>query len=67
MHYQLHIMDGSTSADRVEGVSPVCRQWYEVIRPLFKRGRLWREGEKIELEQGTAGPFVALGDLRALR
>lgn len=61
----------STSTDDVtsdvtEAAQP-DREKYEVVSPLFKRGRLWKKGSHIELDADTASRFIETGDIKEIK
>jgi hypothetical protein len=54
------------TAEAAEALQPP-REKYEVVNPLFKRGRLWKKGTRIDLDADTASRFLETGDIKEIK
>jgi hypothetical protein len=62
-HHQLVISDRGTSADRMQRTVTRPKAWFRVVRPMFKRGRAWQPGERIQLDPDTGERAADRGDV----
>lgn len=65
MHHELVIHDGAVAQEQIgQTVALPAPQTYEVVRPIFKRGREWRPGDVLDLDPTTAVRFLEAGDIK---
>jgi len=67
---ELDIHDGSVTEDSAnQRTAEVDLQKYEVIAEngIFKRGKLWKKGAKIELDKLTGQRFVDNKELKKVK
>jgi hypothetical protein len=66
--HRILIEDGTTNVAAGDLIVPTITDMrseeYEVVVPIFKRGRLWETGERIDLHPDTAARFIARGELK---
>lgn len=67
-HINMAFHEGAAPIDDVGGsFDPVdADDYYEVVKPLFKRGRTWEPGEHIKLEREAAQRFLDQGEIKEL-
>lgn len=56
--------DVATTADSTAPEIEIPRFEYEVLAPIFKRGRLYEIGDTIELDEDTARGFIELNEIK---
>lgn len=68
MHYLLDVLEDSAEAEEGFAIAHVQLATYTVAAPsgVFKQGRLWEQGERIEVPVETGERLVAAGDLTPL-
>lgn len=68
-HIHLTVHEGVAPQDDVSGgglESDATDVHYEVLKPLFKRGRTWEPGEVIQLERSAALRFLDQGEIKEM-
>jgi len=67
-HHDVNLTDSAGLEDKAGGApaEPV-RQTYEVVNPLFKRGKLHKARTKIDLDPATAAAFLETGDIKEIK
>jgi hypothetical protein len=62
-----HKINVDESAEATAVVTPPYekpRRDYKVVNTLFKRGKQYRKGSTIDLDEATAAAFLAAGDIK---
>lgn len=62
--HRVNVHEGAETEDTAAPAIAVERWEYEVINPLFKRGKEFRKGSIIELDEVTAKAFIEAGDIK---
>jgi len=62
-HHQLVISDRGGSVDKIRRTVTRPAAWFRVLRPMFKRGRLWEPTERIQLDPDTGARAATRGDV----
>jgi hypothetical protein len=68
VNHQLEIHEGAAPSHPLAPQIALDLREYTVVAAggVFKRGRLWLRGERIELERTSALNFLAAGDIREI-
>jgi hypothetical protein len=67
--HHLVIHEGAQAEESVQNIVEVDLATYEVTAPqgLFKRGKAWKKGSKIQLDIQTAERFIANGEIKEIK
>lgn len=68
-HHDLNVADESTADSQINpATEPAPRQQYvvDVKGGIFKNGKTYRRGSKVELDAATAERAIAAGDIKPL-
>lgn len=64
MHHVLEITEDAPARDLMGRAIDPPKRLYVAVKHLFKRGRTFRPGEPIALDEVTAARFLAVGEIK---